>query len=94
MNKSRTFTSFGVLNFLTVFNSEARRIRYACLAQFGVAAAGGLSIDLLLKSGIDIKQVQKLAAHTDESITSGYTANHPPEYKDLGIVVSDEIIGK
>lgn len=52
----------------------------------------GLAIDLLLKSGIDIKQVQRLAAHTDESITSGYTAQHPPEFVDLGIVVSDEVL--
>lgn len=52
----------------------------------------GLAIDLLLKAGTDIREVQKLAAHTDEAITSGYTANHPPEYVDLGVVVNDEVL--
>lgn len=52
----------------------------------------GLAIDLLLKSGIDITAVQRLAAHTDQAITSGYTANHPPLFVDLGIVVNDEVL--
>lgn len=52
----------------------------------------GLAIDLLLKAGIDIKDVQKLAAHTDESITSAYTAQHEPDYVDLGVVVTNKML--
>jgi integrase len=40
----------------------------------------GLAIERLLAGGADLREVQKLAAHTDESITSGYAANHDPEY--------------
>ena len=54
----------------------------------------GFAIDRLLKAGVDIKQVQKLAAHTDESVTSAYTANHDPVYLDMGIVVDDGVLGQ
>lgn len=52
----------------------------------------GLIIDLLLKRGMDIKAVMELAAHTDPKVTSGYTANHPPEFREMGIVVNDEVL--
>lgn len=53
----------------------------------------GLIINLLLRRGIDIRQVMELAAQSDPSVTSGYTANHPPEFVDLGIVVDEGVLG-
>jgi len=48
----------------------------------------GLAISLLLQQGQDIAAVQRLAAHTDASITSAYTAGQAPHYMDMaGLVV-------
>lgn len=47
----------------------------------------------LLKAGIDIAQVAKLTAHTDEKVTGEYKANHEPDYVDLGLIVNKAAIG-
>jgi len=48
----------------------------------------GLAITLLINSGRDLAAVQRLAAHTDPSITSGYTAGQAPHYMSMtGMVV-------
>jgi hypothetical protein len=46
----------------------------------------GLAIERLLASGADLRRVQRLAAHTDESVTSGYAANHAPEFELVDLV--------
>lgn len=40
----------------------------------------GLAIERMIAAGADVREVQHLAAHTDERITSGYAANHAPEF--------------
>ena len=47
----------------------------------------GLAITLLLRQGIDIAAVQRLAAHTDAATTSAYTANQSPDYVNMGGMV-------
>lgn len=45
----------------------------------------GLAIERMIAAGEDIRTVQHLAAHTDESITSGYAANHDPEFETVRV---------
>lgn len=48
----------------------------------------GLAISLLLNQGFDIAAVQRLAAHTDATTTSAYTAGQAPHYLNMkGLVV-------
>ncbi len=52
----------------------------------------GLSISLFLNSGIDARDVAQLAAHTDVSVTKSYTANHRPEYRNTGLVMTNQMM--
>lgn len=54
----------------------------------------GLAIERLLAAGVDIRNVQTLAAHTDPSITSAYAAGHTPNYLDAGVVMTAEMIAR
>jgi integrase len=52
----------------------------------------GLAISLLLNDGKDMAAVQRLAAHTDPSTTSAYTAGQAPHYMEMrGLVVGTKV---
>lgn len=50
----------------------------------------GLAIERMLAAGETLSDVQHIAAHTDESVTSAYAANHAPEYQTVGIATPVE----
>lgn len=52
-----------------------------------------LASDRFKRMGYDIKDVQRLMAHTDEKVTRHYQSGHGIEYQEIGIYLDEQIIG-
>lgn len=60
----------------------------------GIHEVRALSGHLLTKEGYTPKQIQEVYAHTDVEMTEVYLAKHETEYKNIGLVLTSETMGR
>lgn len=59
----------------------------------GLHEVRALSSDLYRKAGYATSEIQQLMAHTDEKVTEIYLAGHETQWTEIGLVMTDQVIG-